>query len=125
MRHLLLNSCALALLSFAGTGCSLLGSGDTAIEATGRVALAETGAPVVGLSVSLVRGGYLVAATTRTGSDGAFRLVYDPGEGLRAPLQLTINDEPYDGRYTVERTSLVRGEKRDLGTVELSLNPTP
>ena len=107
-------------------GCDLLGREDTTIVATGRVVLAETGAPIQGLGVALEYGaGYFLAAATRTAPDGTFRIEYDPGEDDRSVHALKINDEPYDGRYTVERTSFVRGERRDICTVALSPNPNP
>ncbi len=118
------------LLSISGTGCSLFGSEDTLIVATGHVVLVETGEAVAGLGISLDRAGngygsYPIVATTSTGSDGAFRIEYDPGEDDRNPHELKINDEPYNSRYSTNRASYIRGEKRDLGDIEVSLNPAP
>ena len=116
-----------ALLVFA-SGCSLFGSEDTLIVATGRVVLAETGEPIAGLSVSLDRAGrtlQFIAATTQTRTDGTFRIEYDPGEDDHNPHELKVNDEPYDSRYTTSRASYIRGEKKDLGDIEISRTETP
>lgn len=110
-------------------GCDLFGGEpDTAIVIRGRAVVAETGEPVRDLGVTLRQGGsfghYPVRALTRTSGDGAFQLSYDPGD-IQAPLLLTVNDEPYDGRYTVLRENIQAGTERDLGTIELRLNPQP
>ncbi len=115
-----------AVLTIAG--CDLFGSEDTLIVATGRVVLAETSAPVPGVSVSLDTGGRIlrfVVATTRTGADGRFRIEYDPGKDDNSPHGLMINDEPYDARYTTNRVTYVRGETRDTGDLVIRLNTTP
>ena len=121
---------SLLALLVSASGCSLLESEDTLIVATGRVVLAETGEPAAGLSVSLNRAGgsygsYPIVATVRTASSGTFRLEYDPGEEDRSPHGLKINDEPYDSRYTTNRASYIRGEKKDLGDIEVSRTETP
>ncbi len=86
-----------------------------------RLDLEETGAPIEGLSVALKQatGGlfYTLEAVVRTGADGGFRIDYDT-EGDRDGLSLTINDEPYDSRYTADGGNLRPGENRDFGTVE-------
>ncbi len=113
---------ALTLSLFATAGCELFTSEpDGTIIATGRVVSVETGKPIVGLGISLDKGGSftrIVVATARTNGDGTFTISYD-ATGSRSTHVLTINDEPYDPQYLVSRTSLVRSEQLNLGTLEL------
>lgn len=132
-RFLLLALTALPLLG----GCDLFAGDDGClIEARGRAVLAGSGQPIAGLGVSLAEagglGGVLVVDSDRTGGDGRFSLTFDTrrsrGTAVTTTIySLTVNDEPYDGRYTVYRNSVFEaGEcSVDFGTVELSLNPTP
>ena len=64
-------------------------------------------------------------ATVCTASDGTFRIEYDPGEDDNSPHELTINDEPYDSRYSTNRASYIRGETRDLGDIEVRRTAAP
>ncbi len=123
----------LLLLTFpllAAGGCGLLTPGtDQTVDVAGRVVVAGTGEPIIGLGVALDQGsnspGRFVVATTRTDASGAFRIVYEADERNPFTFLLTINAEPYDPRYYVSRISVVRGERRDLGTIELRLNDAP
>ena len=118
---------ALAVLLVLG-GCDLLApEPDGTIVVTGRVVLAETGEPVVGLGVSLsqsVTWGSVARATTRTGGDGAFSFTYDAGPHGRLH-HVIVNDEPYDPRYTPFVESAQPGKRTDLGVIELRLTDTP
>ncbi len=116
---------ALALL-FTLSGCGLFGEDDLGVVVTGRVVLAETGEPIADLGVALIQGSagfgvYFTVATARTGSDGGFRVEYN-AESSDAGLALTVNDEPYNSRYTLIREYLRPGEDLHLGTVVLCLN---
>lgn len=110
------------LLPLFTAGCDVFGNDvDNTIDLTGRVVQAETAEPIVGLGVTLDRGlqiGRLVVARTRTDSGGVFRIVYD-ASGSRSTHALTLNDEPHDPRYSVWRTSVTPGTRRDLGLITL------
>lgn len=108
-------------------GCGLLGSEDTTISATGR-AVTATGEPIPGLSVALSRSlrfGSVPAAETRTDSNGAFSISYDPGD-IASQLDLGVNNtEPYDPRYSSFRDGISPGDRLDLGDINLSLSSAP
>ncbi len=111
------------------SGCNLFGSEtDGTMRIVGTVVVAETGAPVGGLGVTLSEssfgGGVLIRASTTTNVDGNFLIIYDAGPhgGLHT---VTINDEPYDPRYTVSGGSARPGEETDLGVIELEENESP
>ena len=115
---------ALLLVSLAG--CDLFGSEDTTIAVSGRAVTAD-GAPIAGLGVTLDRGvtlGSIPEVRTTTDRDGAFSIVFDPGD-TRTSRTLYMNNEPYDSRYKVYQRSFVRGERRDIGDINLSLPPAP
>lgn len=113
---------AVVLLVMLG-GCDLVGSKDNSISVTGRVIVAGSDEPIEGLGVSLGRNGGFginqIVATTRTGADGTFHLVHDPGETL-SPLLLTVNDEPYNAQFGQFARSVPRGQRRDFGTIALT-----
>ena len=106
-------------------GCDLLmGEDDGTIVVTGTVVLAETGEPLAGLGVSLTRSlngpGAFLEETAWTGPDGRFRLRHE-ARSTGLAFTLTVNDEPYDNRYTLVRSRLRSGDDLALGTVRLSL----
>ena len=104
-------------------GCSLVDSDDDTFTATGRVVLAETGEPIVGLGVSFCNLGNSVGCSTvdvdETDADGAFALTYSTPRPDITVVNLTVNDEPYDQGYGVRRFSLRRGEDLALDTVQV------
>ena len=119
----------IALLALAG--CDLLASGPNhdPITVSGTVVFAETGAPLAGISATIifVALGAETLATTRTDAAGRFSVSYDPpersGAQPRGGDSFEINSYPYDSRYTVSRTGRLNpGTTRDLGTVVLSRN---
>ena len=122
---------ALLLVSLAG--CDLFGGGDGClIEARGRAVSPETGVPVAGLGVTLSTGTILnsVVDEDRTGSDGAFFVTHDTRRSRTSVVTttgylLTINDRPFDSRYTLRRETIYEaGEcSVDLGDVEIGPNP--
>jgi hypothetical protein len=132
MRHAVL---ALALLVLSG--CDLFADklNHDPISATGRIVLAGTGEPVVGLGVAIVgvTGGVASGlGQTRTDSTGRFSVRYDPPEPESPPNATTAvgyfveANFPYDARYTIGLSQPVRpGDRIDAGTVEVERNETP
>ena len=108
------------------TGCSLAESTDDTFTATGRVVLAETGEPVAGLAVTFCNLGNSVGCFTvdadETDTNGAFALAYTSPRPDITTVVLTVNDEPYDGRYGVRRFSLNHGADLALDTVQVRRN---
>ena len=116
-------TCALFL---ALGGCDLFGQRDTTIAVTGR-AVTAGGEPIVGRGVSLNRSvtlGSVPDATTTTDGRGAVFISFDPGD-VTTLRDVEVNSEPYDSRYSLHRESLVPGERRDLGDLNLSLPAAP
>lgn len=106
-------------------GCGLFSEEDRTITATGQVILAETGAPLPGLSVALKDGGGLAAPpirvlTGQTGSDGRFALRYE-GASEHSGYDVYINDGPHDFLYTRRILAIQVGETRDFGVIEIEL----
>ena len=107
-------------------GCDFLANEkDGTIIVAGTVVLAETGIPIQNLGVSLGEngsfGGLFIRATANTGTDGSFRIIYDAGPNVRLHT-VTVNDEPYNPRFTVSGGSARPGEVTDLGVIELGEN---
>ena len=120
------------VLLFSGCDLILNNEDGCLIEAQGRTISPGTGEPVVGLGVSLQESSIVspVVAKSRTGQDGQFLITYDARRpaGTNAITEgytLTINDEPYDPRYTVRVSSIFEGGECsvDLGDVEIGPNP--
>ena len=120
MRHTLY----LALLILVGCD-SVDPHPDGPIEATGHVALADTGAPLVGLGVAIVANagvGDQLVASTRTDSAGRFSIRYVvPERGLRATsVRYTVEvNYPYRSGYTAWFQRMNPPAIVDLGAIEL------
>ena len=118
---------ALLLLGWVA-GCSTydVSPQDGPIEATGRVVLAETGEPVVGLGVSILvntGAGAYPKATARTDAEGRFAVRYVVPENRPTGDSYTIEiNAPYDSRYKVQREHVRPPKTVDFGTVELERN---
>ena len=115
---------ALLLVSLAG--CDLFGREDTTISVSGRAVTAD-GAPIPGLSVTLERSvtlGSVPEARTSTGVDGVFSIEHDPGD-TRQRRFLYVNDNPYNDQFSSYREGFQRGERRDIGDINLSLPAAP
>ncbi len=122
-----------ALLAAASlSGCNLLtGEDDPAIRAEGTVVLAETGEPVRGLGVAIVRvppswGGSEAVETVRTDAEGRFALSYEvelpsrSSSGVNYAYSVIINTAPYDSRYSKSgRVGVNPPVDIDFGVVEL------
>lgn len=96
-------------------------------SATGRVVLAGTGEPVVGLGVSLCKVSTLncrVVDVDTTDATGSFAVMTRTGNSRNPAFSLTVNDEPYDDLYTTNQQTVLGGH-RNFGTIELERNEQP
>ena len=102
-------------------GCDLFTDNDTTIRASGTVVLAETGAPLEGITVALdeiVGISHVYVETVETDAEGRFALSYDAKESFGYNIIVNANNTTLN--YTGRTFRVNPGDDRSLGVIELS-----
>lgn len=120
----LLLGCATLSFAFAGCDYESARQNPRPMAATGRVVLAGTDEPVVGLSVALVElviGVDTARDQTYTDTDGRFIVRFDPPEMFGPPPGYYVRvNYPFSEEFVSQISERINpGETLDLGTVEL------